>query len=91
MGSAVVHKHKAANYFMHEFDGALIISYANSSVHYQFRFELPQSRLKILDKHKSKIHFFSRDEATLYERVSVCPLVGPLVGHAFAFRPTRSG
>ena len=33
---------------------------------------------------------FSRDEATLYERVSVCPSFGPLVGYAFAFRPARS-
>jgi len=37
---------------------------------------------------------FSRDEATLYERVSVRWSVrwsvGPLVGYAFVFRPTRS-
>ena len=37
---------------------------------------------------------FSRDAATLYERVSVRwlvgPSVGPLVGNAFVFRPTRS-
>ena len=33
---------------------------------------------------------FSRDEATLYERVSVRPLVGPLVVDALAFWATRS-
>ena len=37
---------------------------------------------------------FSRDEATLYERVSVRPSVrpsdGPSVGNLFFFRPTRS-
>ena len=41
-----------------------------------------------------RVFIFSRDEATLYERVSVRPSVGPLVGwlvgHAFAFRPTMS-
>ena len=37
---------------------------------------------------------FSRDAATLYERVSVRPLVGrsvgPSVGYAFVYWPTRS-
>ena len=33
---------------------------------------------------------FSRDAATLYERVSVRPSVGWSVGHAFVFWPPRS-
>ena len=71
--------------FIHQFVRLFIRYFFCSFIRLFNRFSIRSFVLSVL---------FSRDEATLYERVSVRWLVGPSVrpsvGHAFVFRPTRS-